>query len=33
MPAGSVQIELKKDNFVVMIGPVDVCYSGYFPVK
>ncbi|MGD8492373.1 MAG: diaminopimelate epimerase [Desulfobacterales bacterium] len=32
MPAGSVQIELKEDASVVMVGPVDVCYSGYLPV-
>ena len=33
MPAGSVQIELKENDSVVMIGPVDVCYTGYLPVK
>ena len=33
MSAGSMQIELKEDDSVVMIGPVDVCYSGYLPVK
>ena len=33
MPAGSVQIELKEDNSVVMMGPVEVCYTGYLPVE
>ena len=32
MPAGSVEIELKDDDSVVMTGPVEVCYSGYLPV-
>ncbi|MGD9172867.1 MAG: diaminopimelate epimerase [Desulfobacterales bacterium] len=32
MPAGSMQIELKEDDSVVMIGPVEICYSGYLPV-
>lgn len=32
MSAGSVEIELKEDGSVVMIGPVEVCYSGYLPV-
>lgn len=31
MPAGSVQIELKEDDSVIMIGPVDICYCGYLP--
>ncbi len=31
MPAGSVEIELKEDNTVVMTGPVAVCYTGYLP--
>ena len=31
MPAGSVEIELKEDNTVVMTGPVEVCYTGYLP--
>lgn len=29
MPAGSVEIELKDENFAVMTGPVDVCYTGH----
>ena len=33
MPAGSVEIELKDDNSVVMIGPVEICYTGYLPVR
>jgi diaminopimelate epimerase len=32
MPAGSVEIELKDDDTVVMTGPVAVCYTGYLPV-
>ncbi len=32
MPAGSVVIELKEDDTVVMTGPVEICYSGYLPV-
>jgi diaminopimelate epimerase len=32
MPAGSVEIELQEDDFVVMTGPVEVCYAGYLPV-
>jgi diaminopimelate epimerase len=32
MPAGSVEIELKEDDSVIMTGPVDVCYTGYLPV-
>ncbi len=32
MPAGSVEIELKEDDSVVMTGPVDICYTGYLPV-
>lgn len=32
MPAGSVVIELKEDNSVVMTGPVETCYGGYLPV-
>ncbi len=32
MPAGSVEIDLKEDDSVVMIGPVEVCYSGYLPM-
>ena len=32
MPAGSVEIELKEDDFVIMIGPIEICYSGYLPV-
>ena len=32
MPAGSVEIELREDNTVVMTGPVEVCYTGYLPV-
>jgi diaminopimelate epimerase len=33
MPAGSVEIELRKDDAVVMTGPVEVCYAGYLPVS
>jgi len=32
MPAGSVEIELREDDAVVMTGPVEVCYAGYLPV-
>lgn len=32
MPAGSVEIELKKNDAVVMTGPVEICYTGYLPV-
>jgi len=32
MPAGSVEIELKDDDTVVMTGPVETCYAGYLPV-
>jgi len=32
MPAGSVEIELKDDDTVIMIGPVETCYAGYLPV-
>ena len=32
MPGGSVEIELKGDDVVVMTGPVEVCYAGYLPV-
>jgi diaminopimelate epimerase len=32
MPAGSVEIELREDDDVVMTGPVEVCYAGYLPV-
>jgi len=32
MPAGSVEIELREDNTVVMTGPVEVCYTGFLPV-
>jgi diaminopimelate epimerase len=32
MPAGSVEIELKGDDVVVMAGPVEVCYAGFLPV-
>ncbi|MGD2187946.1 MAG: hypothetical protein PVI71_17580, partial [Desulfobacterales bacterium] len=31
MPAGPVEIELKDDDRVVMIGPVEICYTGYLP--
>jgi diaminopimelate epimerase len=31
MPAGSVEIELKENDTVVMTGPVEVCYTGYLP--
>jgi diaminopimelate epimerase len=33
MPAGSVAIELKGDDSVVMTGPVELCFAGYLPVK
>jgi diaminopimelate epimerase len=33
MPAGSVEIELKGDDSVVMTGPVELCFAGYLPVK
>ena len=33
MPAGSVQIELKKDDTVIMIGPVEYSYSGFLPTE
>jgi diaminopimelate epimerase len=32
MPAGTVEIELKDDDTVVMVGPVETCYAGYLPV-
>ena len=32
MPAGSVEIELKDNEIVVMTGPVEVCFAGYLPV-
>jgi diaminopimelate epimerase len=32
MPAGSMEIELKGEGEVVMIGPAEVCYTGYLPV-
>jgi diaminopimelate epimerase len=32
MPAGSVEIELKEDDSVVMTGPVEICYTGFLPV-
>ena len=32
MPAGSVEIELKEDDSVIMTGPVEVCYTGYLPI-
>lgn len=32
MPAGSVDIELKEDNSVIMSGPVETCYTGFLPV-
>jgi diaminopimelate epimerase len=32
MPAGSVEIELREDDTVVMTGPVEICYAGYLPV-
>jgi len=32
MPAGTVEIELKDDDTVVMIGPVEICFTGYLPV-
>jgi len=31
MPAGSVEIELKDDDAVVMTGPVETCFAGYLP--
>jgi diaminopimelate epimerase len=33
MPAGSVEIELKGDDSVVMTGPVEICFAGYLPVN
>jgi diaminopimelate epimerase len=33
MPAGSVEIELKENNSVVMTGPVEICYTGYLPTE
>jgi diaminopimelate epimerase len=33
MPAGSVEIELKGADSVVMTGPVETCFAGYLPVK
>jgi diaminopimelate epimerase len=33
MPAGSVEIELKEDDSVIMMGPVEVCYTGYLPLE
>ncbi len=33
MPAGSVEIELKKNGMVVMTGPVETCYAGYLPIN
>ncbi len=33
MPAGSVEIELKGDDSVVMTGPVEICFAGYLPVE
>jgi diaminopimelate epimerase len=33
MPAGSVEIELKRDHSVVMTGPVEICFTGYLPVN
>jgi diaminopimelate epimerase len=33
MPAGSVQIELREDDTVVMTGPVEICYTGFFPAS
>ncbi len=32
MPAGTVEIELQKNDTVVMIGAVETCYAGYLPV-
>jgi diaminopimelate epimerase len=33
MPAGSVEIELRGDDSVVMTGPVETCFAGYLPVS
>ena len=33
MPAGSVEIELKENDSVVMTGPVETCFAGYLPVR
>jgi diaminopimelate epimerase len=33
MPAGSVEIELRGDDSVVMTGPVETCFAGYLPVN
>jgi diaminopimelate epimerase len=32
MPGGSVEIELQEDDSVIMIGPVEICFTGYLPV-
>jgi diaminopimelate epimerase len=32
MPAGSMEIEIDDNGEVTMIGPVDICYSGYLPL-
>lgn len=32
MPAGSVEIDLREDDTVVMTGPVAVCYTGFLPL-
>lgn len=32
MPAGSVEIQLRADDSVVMTGPVEICFAGYLPV-
>lgn len=32
MTAGSVEIELQEKDIAVMTGPVEICYSGFFPV-
>ncbi len=32
MPGGSVTIELKDDDTVMMTGPVEICYGGYLPL-
>ncbi len=32
MPGGSVEIELKENDMVVMTGPVETCYAGFLPI-
>jgi len=32
MPGRLVKIDLKDDDTMVMIGPIETCYVGYLPV-